>query len=198
MLKLSHSFRISIFRSTKKYCFSVFWEKVLERSRRLISAERGRRLITQVWLAYFDLFWLPVRLFYKHFRKNIHFALLKDRFEAFWPFFYEVTSVGELWTDKYLSYNFDSNLKLKKRNHWRGSFFEFWFYLFCAFQQLICPKRTPLTSAGLRNYLVSTTSTSVLQRSLYMSHLWKERHRKSSSKILENSFLIKGELEILI
>ena len=95
-----------------------------------------------------SLFWLPDRLFNNHFRKNIRFALLKDRFEAFWSFFYEVTSVGELWTDKYLSYNFDSNLKWKKRNHWRGLFFESWFYLFCAFQQPICPKRTPLTSAG--------------------------------------------------
>ena len=33
-----------------------------------------------------SLFWLPVRLLYKHFRKNIDFALLKDRFEAFWSF----------------------------------------------------------------------------------------------------------------
>ena len=107
LLKSSHSFRINIFRSTIKYCFSLFWKKGLERSRRLISGERGRSLITQVWWAYFYLFWLPFRLFYTHFRKNTHFALLKDRFEVFLSFFYEVTSVGELWTDKYLSYYFD-------------------------------------------------------------------------------------------
>ena len=127
---------------------SVFWKKRLERSRRLISGERGRRLITQVWLAYFDLFWLPVRFFYNDFKKNLYLASLKDPFEVFWSFSYEVTSVGELWTDKYLSYNFDSNLKLKKRNHWRGSFFEFWFYRFWASHKRICPKRTPSTSAG--------------------------------------------------
>ena len=145
--KLSHSFQISIFLPTKNI-FSAFLKK---RSRWLMSGERGRRLITQVWLAYFDLFWLPLRLFgnkLNYSEKNMYFALLKDRFESFWSFLNEVTSVGELWTDKYLSYNFDLNLKLKKRNHWRGSFFEFWFYLFWAFLQLICPKRTPSTSAG--------------------------------------------------
>ena len=144
LLKLCHSFRISIVRSTKKL-FSWFFEKKTWEIEK-IDFRWARQETDHTSLI--SLFWLPVRLFNNHFRKIIHFALLKDRFEAFWSFFYEVTSVRELWTDKYLSYNFDSNLKLKKRNHWRGSFFEFWFYLFWAPHQLICPKRTPLTSAG--------------------------------------------------